>query len=77
MKSILKIGVGYRTYIIAAALALQALAKILSGDFDGIGDILTSGELTQVLQGAGFASVRAALPKDIGSLLARNGLKRQ
>lgn len=69
MLTILKLGAGYRTYLIALLILLQAATKLVLGDYGGALDLFTSHEMTQALEGLGLATFRAALPRDLTGVL--------
>lgn len=71
MLKLLTLGSGYRTYLVALLIFLQAVTKLLMGDHAGALDIFTSAEMTQALEGIGIAAFRAALPRDLGPVLDR------
>lgn len=71
MLKLLTLGTGYRTYLVALLIFLQAVTKLLMGDHAGALDIFTSPEMTEVLEGIGIATFRAALPRDLGPVLER------
>ncbi|MCW5830155.1 MAG: hypothetical protein KIT79_12670 [Deltaproteobacteria bacterium] len=69
MLKLLTLGSGYRTYLVALLVLLQAVTKLLMGDHAGALDIFTSAEMTQALEGIGIATFRAALPGNLAPLL--------
>jgi hypothetical protein len=52
----LSIGSGYRTYVVAAALVLNAAVPVLSGDM-ALGDVDYRG----ILEGLGLVTLRAGM----------------
>lgn len=80
MKHVMKIGAGYRTYLIGAATILHGLANILGGDMaGGIVEILKSPEVAEMLFGAGLITARYAITAELAKAIeiaARNGISR-
>jgi hypothetical protein len=54
--AVLSIGSGFRTYAVAAALILNALIPVLSGDM-ALGDVDYRG----ILEGLGLSTLRASI----------------
>lgn len=80
MKRVMKLGAGYRTYLIGIATILHGLANILGGDMaGGIVEILKSPEVAEMLFGAGLITARYAITAELAKAIeiaARSGISR-
>lgn len=56
LSAALSVGTGYRTYLVAVALVLNAFLPVLTGDM-ALGDV----DFRGVLEGLGLATLRAGI----------------